>query len=102
MSVGNGISAITSSIGASISASITENRPSVNSSRGRDPGSCSPASSQKRARISAVTVSSVGLSSTLASTVSVAHRLRFSTPSSASAWPIELISKRRPKNAELT
>ncbi len=37
MSDGNGIIATTSSIGASISASITENSPSVNSSPGRGP-----------------------------------------------------------------
>jgi hypothetical protein len=80
---------------------MTENRPSVNSSPGLAGASSCPASSQKRARAKAVSVSSGGLLSMLIKTLSVAHRLMFSTPSSASAWPSDLTSQRSPKNAEL-
>jgi hypothetical protein len=37
----------------------------------------------------------------LANAVRVAHRRRFWTPSTTSAWPIELISKCSPEKAEL-
>ncbi len=85
ISAASGSEATTSIIGASIIASSTENNPSVNSSAPPAIPSASPASSQKRARISAVIVSSVGLSSMLASTLSVDQRLTLSSPSSASA-----------------
>ena len=97
ISSGNGTEARTSSIGASISASTTENRPSVNSWSLLP----SPASSQKRARTSAVSISSRGFSSTPAKMLSVAHRFTFATPRSISARPMESTSRRSPKNAEL-
>ncbi len=63
--------------------------PSVNGSEEVAAMIRAPARSQKRARISAVTVSSSGLPSMLAKMVRVAQRLRVSIPSSASAWAIE-------------
>ena len=83
-------------IGRSVSASITENRPSANISDDGSP-SPSPASWQNRARTSAVTNSSRGLPPIWARIIIVVQLRTLSIPSSVTACITVLTGWRRLK-----
>jgi hypothetical protein len=98
----NGSDSSTSSIGASSSASDTENSPIVNSVS-RSSGSALPAGiSHIRARCRAIETSSCGASGIADIAITVAERRTVRVPSSVSASRTEPMFRGSAKNAELT
>ena len=98
----NGSESSTSAIGASSSASATENRPIVNSVS-RSSGSALPASiSHMRARRRPSATSSSGTSGIAEITITVAQRRTVRTPSRVSASRTEPTVRGSAKKAELT